>query len=132
MVEGPAVRFAYFEFHFHHGIRQLVECGKNSCKPPIWIISSRFCYLSVIDLQHEQQAQVEEIEKVETVVFLLQYSNVGPAPNFFDLSMRSGRLKKERNVRVKISQLINYFARNFLKDICCPGFLSRGLFQDLI
>ena len=80
--------------------------------------------MSVIDLQHEQQAQVEEIEKVETVVFLLQYSNVGPAPNFFDLSMRSGRLKKERNVRVKISQLINYFARNFLKDICCPGFLS--------
>jgi hypothetical protein len=45
--------------------------------------------LSVIDLQHEQQAQVEEIEKVETVVFLLQYSNVGPAPNFFDLSMQS-------------------------------------------
>jgi len=27
--------------------------------------------------------------------------------------------------------ILNYFAKKFLKDNCCPGFLSQGLFLDL-
>jgi hypothetical protein len=47
------------------------------------------------------------------------------------VTLQSYEVTFSRKTFFSASSYLNYFARNFLKDNCCPGFLSQGLFLDL-